>query len=248
MTIYIVAVIVALVLVVILFFALRSTVKRIDYNTKKYFIDKLQDYDYLIEEKQKALNNLNIQIEKSKELLNSLSKKEETRPKGNNIKLNNLKNDNKYIDDDLFKKYKNIKDNFKYDYEDIIKKFISSKSFDDKKYNSLMKIRKRFSNELIYKIVSLKKEEQRKYIENFFDESQISIINQIIGNKNFNINNFLSDLDALIEKNDPIVYISTGNKNINYDYISNHIRTIYDENINEGIKINYKGSLYDYSL
>ena len=50
MPIYIVAVIISLILIAILFFALRSTVKRIDYNTKKYFIDKLQDYDYLIDE------------------------------------------------------------------------------------------------------------------------------------------------------------------------------------------------------
>ena len=66
---YVVAVIVSLVLISILFFSLRSTVKRIDINTKKYFIDKLQDYDYLIEEKKKVLNELNEEIKKNKEIL-----------------------------------------------------------------------------------------------------------------------------------------------------------------------------------
>lgn len=248
MTIYIVAIVVALILLVILFFALKSTVKRIDYNTKKYFIDKLQDYDYLIEEKQKVLNDLNAQIEKSKNTLDNLNVKKETKPKENNIKPNNLKNDNRYIDEDLFKKYKSIKDNFKYDYDDIIEKFIDSKSFSNEKYNSLMKIRKKFSNELIYNVISLKQEKQREYINSFFDASQISIINKIVGNKEFNLNDFLSDLDAQIEKNDPTVYVITGDKSKNYDYISSCIKTIYDENINEGIKINYKGNLYDYSL
>ena len=70
MQIYVVAVLVSLILIAILFFALRSTVKRIDYNTKKYFVDKLQDYDYLIEEKQQILDKLNEEIEKNKKIIN----------------------------------------------------------------------------------------------------------------------------------------------------------------------------------
>ena len=70
MHIYIVAIIISLVLMAILFFALRSTVKRIDYNTKKYFIEKLQDYDYLIDEKQKLLDELNKKIEENKKIFN----------------------------------------------------------------------------------------------------------------------------------------------------------------------------------
>ena len=66
MQIYIVAVLISLLLIAILFFALRSTVKRIDYNTKKYFVDKLQDYDYLIEEKKKKIDELNNEIEQNK--------------------------------------------------------------------------------------------------------------------------------------------------------------------------------------
>ena len=65
MQIYIVAVLISLLLIAILFFALRSTVKRIDYNTKKYFVDKLQDYDYLIEEKKKKIDELNNEIEQN---------------------------------------------------------------------------------------------------------------------------------------------------------------------------------------
>ena len=68
---YIVAIIISVILLSILFFALRSTVKRIDSNTKKYFIDKLQDYDYLIEEKQQILDKLNKEIEENK---NKISK------------------------------------------------------------------------------------------------------------------------------------------------------------------------------
>ena len=76
-------------MIAILFFALRSTVKRIDYNTKKYFIDKLQDYDYLIDEKKKILDNLNEKIEANKKILS-----EEAKEKNNNkviIKENIIK-------------------------------------------------------------------------------------------------------------------------------------------------------------
>ena len=40
-----------LILVVLMFFVLKSTVKKINSQTKLYFVDKVQEYDYMIDEK-----------------------------------------------------------------------------------------------------------------------------------------------------------------------------------------------------
>ena len=64
----------------------------------------------------------------------------------------------------------------------------------------------------------------------------------------FKVKKLISNLDTFIQKNDPVVYVYTGDKNVNYDDINSSIKTVYDKNINEGIKIHYKGVLYDYSL
>ena len=62
-----IAIVVILILVVLMFFILKSTVKKINSQTKLYFVDKLQEYDYLINEKESKLNQINEEI-KEKEL------------------------------------------------------------------------------------------------------------------------------------------------------------------------------------
>jgi len=242
--------VVSLSLIAILFFALRSTVKRIDYNTRRYFVDKLQDYDYLKEEKKQILNKLNEQIEENKRVLNQESKEEEIVIKKENNKYYDDSIIPKYMDEDLFKKYKDIKSKFSFDNETLIRNLVNDieKNSENNDYEILVNIRKKFTNKKIYEILKLRKNEQMKYVYNFLIEEEIKVLNKYINEKNFKINNFVTKLDTLIEKNDPIIYIYVGEKNKNYDYISNLVKTKFDDSINEGIKINYKGVIYDYSL
>lgn len=248
MEMYIVAVIVGLILIAILFFALRSTVKRIDYNTKKYFLDKLQDYDYLIDEKKKVLNELNERIEKNKKNLSEESKDD----KINVItKWTDYYEDldiPRYMDENLFKKYKNIKNKFSFNKERLLMDFINDIKIEDNfEYNVLLSIREKFTKSKIYEIMKLSKKEQQICVHNLLKE-EVEIIKKYIDLENIKINNLIIKLDTLIEKKDPNVYVYIGEKNKNYNYISPLIKTKYDENINEGLKINYKGIIYDYSL
>ena len=56
---FLVACIVLCLLVVGMFIILRKTVKTINSQTKLYFVDKLQEYDYLINQKEEKLNASN---------------------------------------------------------------------------------------------------------------------------------------------------------------------------------------------
>lgn len=249
MPIYIIAVVIALVLITILFFALRSTVKRIDYNTKKYFVEKLQDYDYLIEEKQQVLDNLNKEIEENKKALSELKANNLTKEPPKESKYYNNTSVPRYTDEELFKKYKDIKEKFSFDFYEVVKSFVKEKlTKDTGEYDILVKIRKKFSNDVIYKIMGFKSIEQKKQVEDMLDSVEMNTIKKHIKMNEFNINKFITVLDTAIEKTDPVVYVYTGDKNSNYDSISNIVKTVYDVNVNEGIKILYKGNLYDYSL
>lgn len=249
MYIYVVAVIISLVLISILFFALRSTVKRIDYNTKKYFVDKLQDYDYLIDEKKKILNELNIKIEENQKNLIKEEKNNKKRVNNDQFKCYETLNIPKYMDEDLFKKYKNIKDKFSFDNEKILIDFVNNiKEEKNPNYKILVEIRKKFTKNKIYEIMNLRKKEQKEYVLKYLNSEEINVIKDYINIDNIKINNLISELDTLIDKNDPTVYVYIGEKDKTYNHISPLIKTKYDENINEGIKINYKGVLYDYSL
>lgn len=249
MHVYIVAIIISVTLIAILFFALKSTVKRIDYNTKKYFVDKLQDYDYLIDEKKKILDELNEKIEENKKILSNeiIEQKQPI-----NIEKNEYHKSTKlpkYQDEDLFKNYKNIKDKFSFDKEEIIKKFIKDISVcqsDD--YDILVNIRKKFTSDKIYEIIKLRIKDQVDKVNEILTKKELDCVQKIINTEKFKISDFITKLDTLIEKNDPVIYIYTGEEEDNFNYISPKIKTKYDENINEGIKISYKGVLHDYSL
>lgn len=247
--IYIVAIIISLILAAILFFALRSTVKRIDYNTKKYFIDKLQDYDYLIEEKKKILDELNGKIEKNKKILTEEAKNNKQNVSAEQFEYYEDLEVPKYMDENLFKKYKNIKDRFSFDKENLIIDFINSIKIDENSdYSILVEIRNKFTKGKIYEIMKLRRDEQKEYIYNFFSAEELDVLEKYIDVGNIKINSLIIKLDTLIEKNDPTIYVYIGEKDKSYNHISPLIKTKYDEDINEGIKINYKGILYDYSL
>lgn len=246
--IYIVAFIVAALLVVILFFALRSTVKRIDYNTKKYFVDKLQDYDYLIEEKQQILNKLNKEIEENKKNLIKMPEEEVKIVKHQRNNYQNLSTP-KYIDQELFKKYKHIKEKFSFNYNEIIKKFMDTSLTDENtNYKIALNIKNKFTNEEVYKIINLREKEQKEYILNLLDLEEKKFLENFINLDKFKVKKLITNLDTFLYKNDPKVYIYTGDKNANYNEINSNIETVYDESINEGIRIHYKGIIHDYSL
>ena len=246
--IYIVAFLVAALLVIILFFALRSTVKRIDYNTKKYFVDKLQDYDYLIEEKQQILDKLNKEIEENKKNLIKMPEVEVKVIKDKQSNYQNLSTP-KYIDKELFKKYKHIKENFNFNYNEIIKEFMdTSLSEENINYKIALKIKNKFTNEVIYKTINLREKEQKEYILNLLDLDEKNFLENFIKFDKIKIKQLITKLDTFLYKNDPKVYIYTGDKNTNYNDINSNIETVYDESINEGIRIHYKGIIYDYSL
>ncbi|UKI26889.1 MAG: hypothetical protein L6V91_09265 [Bacilli bacterium] len=53
MTYFIISFVVIILLVVVMSLILKNAVKQVDEKSKSYFVDKLKEYDYLIDEKEK---------------------------------------------------------------------------------------------------------------------------------------------------------------------------------------------------
>ena len=62
LSLVIVAVILIAIMLVFVFILFSNIIKRMDDNAKKYFVNKMQDYDYILDEKQSKLNEIKIKI------------------------------------------------------------------------------------------------------------------------------------------------------------------------------------------
>ena len=157
------------VLVVIFMF----TAKRVNMLIKNKFVDGLKEYDYLLENRENELNNLNEIIEEKKLELKEVEKKIEendsislsTEKKNENNNLNVL-NDLLIEEENIDTVYKQIKSSFSFDYTEIIKQFIKSNVDNNDISNELKNIRDKFSNKIIYKINCVDVELQKEIIKN----------------------------------------------------------------------------------
>ena len=231
-----------------MFLVLKSTVKKINSQTKLYFVDKVQEYDYMIDEKIEKLSKINQEL-KEKEL----NKEEDNNSINSNnyefdYKIIDLLNKTKYQDKNIFELNKMIDDKFDIDYVSLLKEFLKNVK-DDGTYKFVMNLRNKFNSDIIYKLKILTDEEQVELLNKNLDETEKEIYNAYLKiNKKHNLDSFIDYLNELVDLNNPSITVYVGNKNENYDYLSEHIKTIYSKDIYKGIKIIYKNKIYDYSL
>lgn len=250
----ILAIIVVLILLIVLACLFLFTVKRVNVLVKKIFVDKLQEYDFLIDDKEKKIEELNgnIEIKKNEEkeledLINKLKieaedfKKEEVdvvMPKGAD-----------YEDGNLLENYKKIKEGFNFDYEEKIKKFLESElTKDDGKFNVYLNIKNYFSHKTVYKISTYGSNEQRIIVNGLLTEDEKNLVKDLLDTSKFNIVKFINKIEDLIKNNDPKIYIYVSDKNMKFNDLDSNIETVFDEKLTEGFKVEYKGKVYDYSI
>lgn len=244
-----VAILVICVLVFFMFFILKGTVKKINTQTKLYFVDKLQEYDYMIDQKEEKLNKINQEI-KEKE---AKKIEEDTDFDKKNYEFDyqiiDLLNKTKYQDKNIFELNKIIDEKFKIDYVALLKKFLEN-VHDDGTYQFCVDLRNKFNSEIIYELKIMSLEEQKEYLNKVLDRREYLIYRlylELDGAK-ANVDGLIDYLNELIEVNSPNVLVYVGKKDENYDYLSKYVKTVYSKDIYKGIKIIYRKRIYDYSL
>lgn len=235
-------------LVFIMFIILKKTVNVVNSQTKTYFVDKLQAYDSLIDEKEKRLNEIN-ELLKNKEL--GLADEEAILKKdGYDFDYNiiDLFNNAEYQNKELLKITKLIEEKFDFNHEKLVKNFLLCINNVDK-YEFCLRLKEKFTSEIIYKVKTLLDMEIDSFMEEFLDDKEYSIYLLFKDlNGTFTIEDFVDYLDRLVDLNDPTIVIYVSNKKENYDYLSKYIKTVVADDIYSGIKIVYKDKIYDFSL
>ena len=258
------AVILIIIMLVFVFFLFKNILKRMDDNAKRYFVNKMQDYDYIIEEKRTELNNLKSEIEEMKqENKNLIGKKDDDFKLPERKKENDDGNDfievqyelktPKFREEDFFKNYKELKRIFTVDNEDLIKKFVKEhkNEKEEKEYNALSKIKGKFNEEAIYQCLTLNKQAQQDVIQEVLTATDKKILKWdklIKENKEFGINELLKFIDERMEEIDPYIYIYMNVIDKNYSKFDKNIILKTYSNMSEGMIIKYRNKMYDYSI
>ena len=248
-------------------FVIRNIVKRIDKNVKKYFLEKLQDYDYIIEEKKEELDNIKNEIQILKEERTTIKELEEYKKNKSKIEkqIKQVENQRitkkeeieykiptpKYREEEFFKTYKKLKKQFNIDNEKILKDFIKNhnNNLRDEENKEYKKIRECFNEENIYQCSTLKPEEQYRILEEILDKKQKELIGlKKYQKEKFSIINLIETIDQKIKETDSTIYVYVANGEKNYDYLDKRIKTEKYKNMSEGIIIKYHNKMYDYSI
>jgi len=275
MNIIIANILLVFIMLVFTVFILKNVIKRINQSAKKWFVDKLQEYNYLVDEKEKKLNDLREQIEQSERELN-IAKQMQKESKDNFLGSENVeetKKDSKvqaevarrpevvydipipkYKEENFFQNYKQLKKKFDVDSEEIIRKFLQEhkkNAKEEKEYKVLDGFCNKFSPKILYECSTLEKQEQYELVLSVLTEEEkkfIEIDEEEVKDGQFTIRNLVSSLKERIKTIDPTIYVYVGKEDIEYEEIDDRIKTSFYKNMSEGVIIHYKGKMYDYSI
>ena len=239
----VVVIIVLFVLTLVMVLLLKKIVKEINHQSKEYFALKLQDYDDLVEEREKRL----IELEKSKERIRLEEEGDNFQDAAVVCVSDKLP---EYQVDGLLQKLKTIDEEFDLDNDKIVAMFLRENQIEenDRIYLELVSLKQYIGQYEIYRKLSEDKHLLLELIQKLSPSSREKIEKYYLGTKRFSVNDFLEYLEVEIRKSDPVIYIEVGDKDLNYDQLDRRIKTIYNDKIYKGIRIRYQDKLYDYSL
>ena len=232
-----------------MFLVLRKTVRIVNSQTKSYFVNKLQGYDDLIQSKENKLNEIN-EIIRDKEKRINEEEKETVNAAGYafDTEVIDLFNETKYQDSSILELNKKIDENFVVNYDDLIKDFLKLCD-DNTNYQFCVNLRGKFSSDVIYKLESMMLDDREAYLRELLDKKEYKVYEAFkLMTTDNTVSGFIDYLDQLTDLNSPNIKVLVGNKNENYNYLSDYIETIYNDKIYRGIKIIYRKKIYDFSL
>lgn len=246
--VFIVACVVVALLVFVMFLILKKTVNVVNAQTKTYFVDKLQAYDSLIDEKEDKLKKIDELLKNKKLGLDDEKSKDGKKNYDFDYSLIEMLSSTEYQNKELLRITKLIEEKFSFDHEKIIKEFLKCIN-NVSKYDFCVSLKEKFTSDIIYEVKTLLDIEVDSYMKEFLTdkEYQVYLLFKDL-NGSFVVEDFIDYLDRLVDLNNPIITVYVSNKKENYDYLSKNIKTIVSDDIYSGIKIVYKDKVYDFSL
>ena len=253
-----------------IFIMFKNIVRKINENSKKYFLDSLQEYNSIVLEQAQKLDGLQKRIKVSNEIQSENMKKikdtdepfynyvDENEASTNKFMIENYESGKdrltEYREENFFYNYKELQKSFNVNGEQIIRNFIKNHEYNGNitVFKTLNELQKRFKDkEIVYDVMLLTKKQQIELLDELLSKTLKKYINFDKYKSNiskFDFLKFLGDIDDFVQVTDPTIYIYVGNVNYNYDYIDKNVKTLYYKNMIEGIIIKYQNRIFDYSI
>ena len=237
-------------MIAVLFYILKRMVNKMDQESKSYFLNNLQDYDKLIDEKESKLET----IKESLESLKEQESKNQSEGKEDHSKMDPsalqavISPD--LQDGNILKTMREIQDKFQLQHDATIKQFVKNHPEDKnktKEYKLCQNVLNLLTFDFAYELeTTMEKERWNKVLVKLNDETKQYLKKQKCFEKPFNEARIW--IEDRAKETDPNIYILTGEKDKNYNDIDSRIQMKYDESIYLGLMICYQNKLYDYSL
>lgn len=235
-----------------LFFAIKNISKKLNDEMKKSILSNLSVYDEIIEKKETRLNELNKELLDLKLEFESyqIESKKDT---SNNIIVTSINSDEDttvYEDDTFYENYSLIRNEFRVNYKEIVKEFLFNDNENDREtYNLYKSLLEKFNLDVYYSILKFDEEVREDRVKEILSEKELKILDEFKNeSKVFDIELFYNYLKEKVRVLNPNLII-LGNSNSKYlEKMDLRINFKEDESIVEGIKILYKGKIFDYSL
>lgn len=221
-----------------------------DQESKSYFLNNLQDYDKLIDEKESKLET----IKESLESLKEQESKNQSEGKEDHSKMDPsalqavISPD--LQDGNILKTMREIQDKFQLQHDATIKQFVKEHPEDKEKtkeYKLCQNVLNLLTFDFAYELETTMEEARwNKVLVQLNDETKQYLEKQKCLKKPFNEARIW--IEERAKETDPNIYIVIGEKDKTYNDMDSRIQTKYDESIYLGLMICYQNKLYDYSL
>ncbi len=244
----------------LIFYILRTAVRTTEHQVREHFSRELTVFGDTVEEKQRRSMELDSQIsdmkkeaDDMKEIIDVLKSSPFYRPhKNKGEKLAPLAH---YVDRKFFENYRTAKDLMAVlDKKAIVEEVQRQVSYhgDRARYAQLCDLIDTLNFDTVYQLETVSAEEQLQVLDETLKEEQHELFLEYVKGLekplNFSVLSFLDWLRLQRSEEDPTLYVYTGEKQDNLDHMASNVKTCYDENICEGVRLVYQNQVYDYSI
>ena len=244
----------------LIFYILRTAVRTTEHQVREHFSRELTVFGDTVEEKQRRSMELDSQIsdmkkeaDDMKEIIDVLKSSPFYRPhKNKGEKLAPLAH---YVDRKFFENYRTAKDLMAVlDKKAIVEEVQRQVSYhgDRARYAQLCDLIGTLNFDTVYQLETVPAEEQLQVLDETLKEEQHELFLEYVKGLekplNFSVLSFLDWLRLQRSEEDPTLYVYTGEKQDNLDHMASDVKTCYDENICEGVRLVYQNQVYDYSI
>ena len=244
----------------LIFYILRTAVRTTEHQVREHFSRELTVFGDTVEEKQRRSMELDSQIsdmkkeaDDMKEIIDVLKSSPFYRPhKNKGEKLAPLAH---YVDRKFFENYRTAKDLMAVlDKKAIVEEVQRQVSYhgDRARYAQLCDLIDTLNFDTVYQLETVPAEEQLQVLDETLKEEQHELFLEYVKGLekplNFSVLSFLDWLRLQRSEEDPTLYVYTGEKQDNLDHMASDVKTCYDENICEGVRLVYQNQVYDYSI